>query len=108
MLKVWVEDSQAQSGIHQVTMVLCILEDLTPVIKKKYKMKWPNSLKSWLLLEQGGDLCQWHSMANWRVEDKTLCGKSEDGKSPSEQDWGKTSRVCLGFIYCLGVYTCVH
>ena len=47
---------------------------------------------------------------NGRLKSKgeTLCGKSEDGKSPSEQDWGKTSQVHLGFIYCLGVYTCVH
>ena len=59
-------------------------------------------------LEQGRDLRQWHSMANWEVSGKTLYGKSEDGKSPSEQDWGKTSRVCLGFIYCLGIYTCIH
>ena len=40
-------------------------------------------------LEQGRDLHQWLLMANWEVEGETLCGKSEDGKSPSEQDWGK-------------------
>ena len=56
-------------------------------------------------LEQGRDLHQWHSMANWEVSGETLYGKSEDGKSPSEQDWGGTSWVRLGFIYCLGVYT---
>ena len=59
-------------------------------------------------LEQGGDLRQWHSIASWEVSGETLCGKSEDGKSPSEQDWGKTSQVCLGFIYCPGVDTCVY
>ena len=37
-------------------------------------------------LEQGRDLRQWHSMANWEVSGETLYGKSEDGKSPSEQD----------------------
>ena len=68
-----------------------------------WRLKQPNSLKSWL--EQGRDLHQWHSMANWEVSGETLCGKSEDGKSPSEQDWGKTSQVRLGFIYCLGIYT---
>ena len=40
-------------------------------------------------LGQGRDLRQWHSMANWEVSGKTLCDKSEDGKSPSKQDWGK-------------------
>ena len=40
-------------------------------------------------LEQERDLRQWHSMANWEVSGETLCGKSEDGKSPNEQDWGK-------------------
>ena len=37
-------------------------------------------------LEQGRDLRQWHSMADWEVKGETLCDKSEDGKSPSEQD----------------------
>ena len=77
---------------------------------EKVKPLWNDQTHSragaWL--EQGRDLCQWHSMADWRVKGETLCGKSEDGKSPSEQDWGKTSQVRLEFIYCLGVYTCVH
>ena len=30
----------------------------------RHPVKRPNSLKSWRLLEQGGDLCQWHSMAD--------------------------------------------
>ena len=59
-------------------------------------------------LEQGRDLHQWHSMANWEVEGETLCGKSEDWKISKWTRLGKTSWVRLGFIYCLGVYTCVH
>ena len=48
------------------------------------------------VLEQGGDLRQWHSMADWEVSGKTLCGKSEDweiskwtrlGGKPVECTW---------------------
>ena len=49
-------------------------------------------------LEQGRDLHQWHSIANWEVIGKTLCGKSEDGKSPSEQDWGRPAE-CTWALY---------
>ena len=59
-------------------------------------------------LEQGRDLRQRHSMANWEVSDETLCGKSEDWEISKWTRLGETSRVCLGFIYCLGIYICVH
>ena len=56
-----------------------------------FLLKRPNSLKSWRCARARGDLRQWHSMADREVEGETLCGKSEDGKSPSDQDWGETS-----------------
>ena len=72
--------------------------------KKKIRYSETTKLTQELAIARAGEnLCQWHSMANWRVRSETLCGKSEDGQSPSKQDWGKTSQVHLGFIYCLGV-----
>ena len=78
--------------------ILVVVDQFSKEVE--FILKWPNSLKSWLLLEQGGDLCQWHSMANWRVEGETLCSKSEDGKSPSEQDWGKPVE-CAWALYAV-------
>ena len=99
------------SKIHWISngsMIQMMLSPSLTTLLQQPKLKRPNSLKSWLLLEVRKNLCRWHSMANWRVMSETLYGKSEDGKSPSEQDWGETSQVHLGFIYCLWVYTCVH
>ena len=35
-----------------------------------------------------------------------LCGKSEDGKSPSKQDWGKPVECAWVYILSRGLYLC--
>ena len=55
-------------------------------------LKWPNSLKSWLLLEQGGDLCQWHSMADWRVKVRPCVARVKMGNLQVNKTGGKLLR----------------
>ena len=58
-------------------------------------------------LEQGRDLCQCHSMADWEVSGKTLCGKSEDWEISKWTRLEGNQSSALGlYILSRGLHVC--
>ena len=57
-------------------------------------------------LEQGETFISGTQWQTEKLEGETLCGKSEDGKSPSEQDWGNQSSTLGLYILSRGLHLC--
>ena len=71
-------------------------------------LKRPNSLKSWRLARARGRPLSVALNGKLKSKRRALVWQEWRWEISKWTRLEKTSRVRLGFIYCLGVYTCVH